>query len=71
MRKKNDTSRTKVENLIYFTDRIIKSAHVINIDNHHSKHANSTITIFPKFINSGNDISYINKPLEEFANFYA
>ena len=36
-------SNTKVENQYYFTDRILKIAYDINIENHHDKHANSII----------------------------
>ena len=59
---KDDTevSHTNVENHYYFTDRILKIAYIIDIDNHHSKNANSIITITSKFDNIGIDINYIN-----------
>ena len=64
-------SDTKVENQYYFTDRKLKIAYDINIDNHHDKHANSMITITSKFNNIGIDISHINKLMEEISHIYA
>ena len=62
---------TKFENQNYFTDRILKVAYNINIDNHHDKHANSQITITWKFNNIGIDISHNNKIMEEMSLVYA
>jgi len=64
-------SNTKVENQYYFTDRILKVAYDINIDNHHEKHAISIITITSKFDNIGIDINHINRIMVEMANIYA
>ena len=44
--KNINISNTKVENLYYFTDRILKVAYDITIDNHHSNHANSNNNYF-------------------------
>ena len=53
-------SDTKVENLHFFTDRILKKAYDINLDSHHDNYANSIITISSKFINIGIDTIHIN-----------
>ena len=62
---------TKDENRYYFTDRILKDAYGINIDNHHNENANSTITITSKFNNIGIDINHIKKIMEEMSYVYA
>ena len=43
--KKTNLTDTKVENLFYFTDRIIRSAYDITIDNHKNNHEHSIISI--------------------------
>ena len=55
-----EVSDTKLENLYYFTDRILKKAYDINLDNHHDNYANSIITISSNFINTGIDTIHIN-----------
>ena len=62
---------TNVENLYSFTDKILKIAYDITIDNHHGKHANSQIPITSKFDNIGIDINHINKIMEEMSYVYA
>ena len=53
-------SDTKLENLYFFTDRILKKSYDINLDNHQDNYANSIITISPNFINIGIDTIHIN-----------
>ena len=48
-------SDTKLEHLCYFTDRILKGAYDITIDNHHCHHASSKRAIVSKFYNNGID----------------
>ena len=62
---------TKVENQYCFTDRILKIAYDINIDNHHDEHANSITRIPSKFDNIGIDLIHINKILKEMSHIYA
>ena len=71
MEQNNFISDTKVETLYYFTDTILKVAYDITVDNHHSNHANSIITIVPKNSNIGIDTIHINEEMEEMANIYA
>ena len=59
-----------VENLSYFTDKTIKVAYVINIDNQ-TKHANSMKTITSILNITGTDIIHNNKIMEKMANIYA
>ena len=60
----------KDENLYYFTDRILKIAYDINIDNHRDKNAKSQKTITSKFINMGIDKIHINDILKERGRVY-
>ena len=61
----------KDENLYHFTDKTLKVALNITIDNHHSKHANSTMIFTSKFDDIGIDITYINQILVERVIIYA
>ena len=70
-KSKNSKSETKDENLWYFTDRLLKIAYDIDIDNHHEKHAISIKTITSKFNKRGVDIIHSNRILIEMANIYA
>ena len=56
---------TNVENHYFFTDKILKIAYDINIENHHDKNAKSQITITSKFDNLGIDIYHIDKIMNE------
>ena len=62
---------TKVEIQNCFTDKILKIEYDINIDNHHDKHANSTLTNTSKINKIGIDISHINKLIEEMSHINA
>ena len=64
-------SDTEVENRNCITDRIIKNAYHIIIDNHHDKDANSQITITSKFNNIGIDINHIIDIMKEKCDVYA
>ena len=71
VKRNNLISDTKVKNLYYFTDRILKVAHDITIDIRHKNHANSETTTVSKFNIIGFDVIHINKKMEEMANIYA
>ena len=58
------------KNQIYFTDKILKIAYVINIDIYHDKHANSQLTVASKFDNTGKYINHINKIKVEMSHIY-
>ena len=58
----------EVENEYFFTGRIFKIAYDISIDNHHSKHAKSTITITSKLYNNGVDMNHSIRIMEELSN---
>ena len=62
------TSDTKVENLYYFTDRKLKIAYDININNHHDKHANSVKSITSKFYKIGVHMIHIKMIMIEMSN---
>ena len=61
----------KVETLYFFTDKVLKIAYDIAIDNHYDKHANSIVTITPKFDKTGIDVNLIIKVMEETSHVYA
>ena len=61
----------KMINPYYFTHRALQVAFEINLDSHHINHANSKITITPKFSEFGIELRYINKILKELAMVYA
>ena len=71
MKNNINISNTIVENLCFSTDRILKFAYDIIIDNHHSNDVNSLITIVSNFNNIRIDIIHITKVMEEMANFNA
>ena len=58
-------------NPYYFTDRKLKVAFKIHLDNHHIIHANSKLTIIPNCPELGIEIRYINKILKELSVIYA
>ena len=47
--KKTNMSDTKVKNLFYFTDRILRFAYDITIDNHKSNHEHSIMSFVSTF----------------------
>ena len=51
----------KMINPYFFTDRNLKVGFKINLDSHHSNHANSKLTITPNFPEFGIEVRYINK----------
>ena len=69
-KEKNKVSdfNTRVENQTYLTDRILKVAYDINIDNHHDENANSQITFVSNTNNIGIDKNQYNKIMTEMAN---
>ena len=48
-------------NPYYFTDRNLKVGFKNNLDSHHINHANSKLTITPKYPELGTEVCYINK----------
>ena len=64
-------SDTKNENLLYFTERLLKIAFDIKLDNHHDKHANSIISITSNFKNIVVDIFHNNKIKIEMSKIFA
>ena len=60
-----------VEKHYYFTDKLLKIAYDISIENHHDKHGNSLIPISSKFDNIGIDKNHINKIRQEMSHVYA
>ena len=64
-------SDTKDENLFFFTDRLLKIAFDIKIDNHHDKHANSIISFTSNFNKIGVDIFHNNKIKIEMSKIFA
>ena len=65
------TSDANVEILSFSSDRILKFQDDKNLDNHHSNHANSIITIVSEFNKIGVDIIRITKIMEEMAKIHA
>ena len=71
IKKKNvNKSDTKVESLKVFTERILKVAYDITIDNHHRNHANSIETVSTKLNKTSNDINFCKKIMKEIAVLY-
>ena len=68
--KNINLSDTKVQNQFYFTDRLLKIAYDINIENYHIKHANSTIPFTSKFNIIGIALIDIYKIMIERSNIY-
>ena len=58
-------------NPYYFTDRALQVGFKINLDSHNLHHANSKLTILPKYPEFGIEVRYINKILKELAVIYA
>ena len=61
----------KMPNPYYFTDRNLKVVFKINLDSHHSNHANSKLTITPNFPEFGIETRYINKIMKKLSVIYA
>ena len=61
----------KMINPNYFTDRILKVGFINNLDSHHINHANSKLTIIPKYPEVGIEARYINKIMKELSVIYA
>ena len=55
----------------YFSHRSLKIGFKRTLDSHHINHANSILTIKPKYIEIGIENRYVNKTLNEMATFYA
>ena len=60
----------KMINLYHFTDKNLEVGFKINLDIHHTNHANSKLTITPNFPEFGIEFRYINKIIKELTVFY-
>ena len=58
-------------NPYYFIDKNLKIGFKINLESHNISHANSILTITPKFPEFGIEFRYINKIVEELSFIYA
>ena len=58
-------------NPYYFIDENLKSGFKINLESHNISHANSILTITPKFPEFGIEYRYINKIIKELSVIYA
>ena len=58
-------------NLYYFIDENLKNGFKINLESHNISHANSILTITPKFPEFGIEYRYINKIIKELSVIYA
>ena len=58
-------------NPYYFIDKNVKIGFKINLESHNSSHANSILTITPKFEGFGIEFRYINKIIKELSVIYA
>ena len=58
-------------NPYYFIDKNLKNGFKINLENHNISHANSILTITPKFPEFGIEFRYINKIVKELSVIYA
>ena len=58
-------------NPYYFTDRNLKVGFKINLDSHHTNHANSKLTIIPYHPEFGIEVLYINKIMKKLSVIYA
>ena len=58
-------------NPYYFIDENMKNGFKINLESHNTSHANSILTITPKFPEFGIEYRYINKIIKEFSVIYA
>ena len=55
----------KMLNPYYFTDRNLKVGFKINLDSHHTNHANSKLTITPNYPEFAIEVRYINKIMKD------
>ena len=58
-------------NPYYFIDKNLKIGFKINLESHNISHANSILTIIPKFLEFGIEFRYINKIVKELSVIYA
>ena len=58
-------------NPYYFIDKNLKIGFKINLESHNFSHANSILTITPKFPEFGIEFRYINKIVKELSVIYA
>ena len=58
-------------NPYYFIDKYLKNGFKINLESHNISHANSILTIIPKFPEFGIDFRYINKIVKDLSVIYA
>ena len=58
-------------NPYYFIDKNLKIGFKINLESHNFSHANSILTILPKFPEYGIEFRYINKIVKELSVIYA
>ena len=58
-------------NPYYFIDKNLKNCFKINLENHNFSHANSILTIIPKFPEFGFEFRYINKIVKELSVIYS
>ena len=58
-------------NPYYFVDKNLKIGFKINLESHNFSHANSILSILPKFPEYGIEFRYINKIVKEFSVIYA
>ena len=58
-------------NPYYFIDENLKNGFKINLESHNISHANSILTIIPKFPEFGIEFRYINKIIKELSVIYA
>ena len=61
----------KMINPYYFIDENLKIGFKINLESHTISHANSILTIIPKFPEFGIEFRYINKIVKELSVIYA
>ena len=58
-------------NPYYFIDKNLEIGFKINLESHNFSHANSILTILPKFPEFGKEFRYINKIVKELSFIYA
>ena len=61
----------KMLNPYYLTDRNLKMGFKIDLDSHHTNHANSKLTITPDSPEFGIEVRYIIKIMKELSGIYA
>ena len=61
----------KMLNPYYFTERNLRVGFKIDLDSHHIIHANSKLTLTPKYPEFRTEIRYINKIMKELSVIYA